>query len=165
MENHNQNLDTQVKKEKKKQGRKKVESQANSPSSQKEKDAFEKKKLTHYLKKEIRLDNAYYRENRQELEDILTELNDTLGNAAIAIYADADTVLKININLDKFRNVTQRKAGRKKKRSGITIDEINEYRKTHTSKETFEWLGLTKQTYYRKLREHKKENHEGTVEF
>ena len=98
MEKHNQNLDTPVKKEKKR-GRKKVEPQDNSLSCQEEKDAFEKKKLTHYLKKEIRLDNSYYRENRQELEDILTELNDTLGNAAIAIYADADTVLKININL------------------------------------------------------------------
>ena len=40
VEKHNQNLDTPVKKEKKR-GRKKVEPQANSPSCQEEKDAFD----------------------------------------------------------------------------------------------------------------------------
>jgi hypothetical protein len=31
------------------------------------------------------------------------------------------------------------------------------YRETHTAEETFEWLGLTKKTYYRRIKEMKAE--------
>ena len=117
------------------------------------------------LQKEIRLDNGYYSAHEQELEEVLQSLNQTLKNAAVTITADEDTVLRITVNLDKFRIITQRKAGRKKKRTNILLEEMNEYRKTHTAMETAQWLGLTKQTFYRKLREHQKANHDGSVEF
>ena len=36
-------------------------------------------------------------------------------------------------------------------------EEIIAYRKNHTVMETAEWLGLTKQTYYRRMKEWKEE--------
>ena len=168
MEGSHNTVENTISAEKKKRSRKKTDQPKDiKPDVQESVDMkeFEKRKLTHHMEKTIRLDHAYYGNNRQELEDILKELNDTLGNAAITLSADENTVLKIEINMDKYLAITHRKAGRKKKSTGVTIDEINQYRETHTLQETFEWLGLTKQTYYRKLREHKKAGHEGSVEF
>ena len=88
-----------------------------------------------------------------------------LDRAAVTVSADNQTVLKIEINIDRFTDITQRKAGRKKKQCNRLLEEAMEYRKTHTAMETAEWLGLTRQTYYRKLKEHQQGNHDGKTEF
>lgn len=119
----------------------------------------------HHIIKRVHLDDAYYSTKPKELEKILQELNDKLDCVGLKLTASRKTILRIDINDEKFHDVTNRKAGRKKKKTDTTIDEINAYRETHTAMETAAWLGLTRQTYYRKLREHKAAGHGGDVEF
>ena len=125
-----------------------------------------KKGLTpHHLKKQIFLSNLYYTVHPEELEQILQDLNAELSKAGITLTADEYTYLNIDIDQDKLTVLTTRKAGRKKKRSGVLYEQVMEYAKTHTSMEVAEWLGLTRQTYYRKLKAHRESNHDGTIEF
>ena len=102
------------------------------------------------------LDKSFCSEKADELEAILQELNDLLSVAGIEIRA-AESTLTIDVNGEKFASVTKRRAGRKKKYATQQYEEILAYRETHTAQETFEWLGLTKQTYYRRIKELKKE--------
>ena len=125
-----------------------------------------KKGLTpHHFKKQIRLNNLYYTIHQEELETILQELNTELSKAGISLTADEYTYLNIDIDQDKMTVLTTRKAGRKKKKSGVLYEQVMEYAKTHTSMEVAEWLGLTRQTYYRKLKAHREGNHDGSTEF
>ena len=110
----------------------------------------------HHTIRVFPLDKAYCSARADELETILQEINDLLGSAGIEISA-AESTLTIDINNEKFVSVTKRKAGRKKKNASQQYEEILAYRETHTVQETFEWLGLTKQTYYRRIKELKKE--------
>ena len=119
----------------------------------------------HHLKKQILLNNLYYTTNKEELEKTLQELNAELSKAGITLTADEYTTLSIDIDQDKMTVLTTRKAGRKKKKSGVLYEQVMEYAKTHTSMEVAEWLGLTRQTYYRKLKVHREENHNGSIEF
>ena len=119
----------------------------------------------HHLKKQILLNNLYYSIHKEELEKTLQELNTELSKAGITLTADEYTTLTIDIDQDRMTVLTTRKAGRKKKKSGVLYEQVMEYAKTHTSMEVAEWLGLTRQTYYRKLREHREENHNGSIEF
>lgn len=137
-----------------------------SQRSSKEKNSLTPTKLeSHFLAKTIKLDNLYYSFHQKELEEILQSLNNVLNTAAIKLTANEFTELKVEINMDKFQSITKRRAGRKKKKTNVLYEEILEYTKTHTAMETAEWLGLTRQTYYRKLKEHRLANHDGSVEF
>lgn len=119
----------------------------------------------HYLTQWLHLDNAYYSEHADELENILMSLNDQLAKVGVCITADEQSVLTFSVNQDEFNLMTQRRAGRKKKHSNHMLAEVMEYGKTHTPMETAAWLGLTRQTYYRKLKEHREANDEGKIEF
>lgn len=110
----------------------------------------------HHKIKSLPLDKSFCSEKADELEAILQELNDLLSVAGIEIRA-AELTLTIDVNEEKFASVTKRRAGRKKKNATQQYEEILAYRETHTAQETFEWLGLTKQTYYRRIKELKKE--------
>ena len=110
----------------------------------------------HHKIKSFPLDKSFCTEKADELEAILQELNDLLSVAGIEIRA-AESTLTIDVNGEKFASVTKRRAGRKKKNATQQYEEILAYRETHTAQETFEWLGLTKQTYYRRIKELKKE--------
>ena len=110
----------------------------------------------HHKIKSLPLDKSFCSEKADELEAILQELNDLLSVAGIEIRA-AESTLTIDVNGEKFASVTKRRAGRKKKYATQQYEEILAYRETHTAQETFEWLGLTKQTYYRRIKELKKE--------
>lgn len=110
----------------------------------------------HHKIKSLPLDKSFCSEKADELETILQELNDLLSVAGIEIRA-AESTLTIDVNGEKFASVTKRRAGRKKKNATQQYEEILAYRETHTAQETFEWLGLTKQTYYRRIKELKKE--------
>ena len=110
----------------------------------------------HHKIKSLPLDKSFCTEKADELKAILQELNDLLHAAGIEIRA-AESTLTIDVNSEKFASVTKRRAGRKKKNATQQYEEILAYRETHTVKETFEWLGLTKQTYYRRIKELKKE--------
>ncbi|MBR2654847.1 MAG: hypothetical protein IKD59_09910 [Lachnospiraceae bacterium] len=110
----------------------------------------------HHKIKSLPLDKSFCSEKADELEAILQELNDLLSVAGIEIRA-AESTLTIDVNGEKFASVTKRRAGRKKKNAAQQYEEILAYRETHTAQETFEWLGLTKQTYYRRIKELKKE--------
>ena len=92
----------------------------------------------------------------EELESTLQDLNGLLNAVGVEITVDGLT-LTIDISSEKFASVTKRKAGRKKKDVKKQYEEIMAYRKTHTAEETFAWLGLTKQTYYRRLKEMREE--------
>lgn len=110
----------------------------------------------HHKIKSLPLDKSFCTEKADELEAILQELNDLLNTAGIEIRA-VESTLTIDVNGEKFVSVTKRRAGRKKKNATQQYEEILAYRETHTAQETFEWLGLTKQTYYRRIKELKKE--------
>ena len=110
----------------------------------------------HHKIKSLPLDKSYCTEKADELEAILQELNQLLSTAGIEIRAEEST-LTVDVNEEKFASVTKRRAGRKKKNATQQYEEILAYRETHTVQETFEWLGLTKQTYYRRIKELKKE--------
>ena len=83
--------------------------------------------------------------------------NQSLGGSLVGLAVAVESTLTIDVNGEKFASVTKRKAGRKKKNATQQYEEILAYRETHTAQETFEWLGLTKQTYYRRIKELKKE--------
>ena len=102
----------------------------------------------HYLP----LDKEYCDNQPDALESILQNLNDLFSAIGVEITVD-DHTLSIDIAEEKFASVTTRKAGRKKKDANHRYEEIMAYRETHTAEETFEWLGLTKQTYYRRIKE------------
>ena len=110
----------------------------------------------HHKIKSLPLDKSFCTEKADELEAILQELNDLLNTAGIEIRA-VESTLTIDVNGEKFASVTKRRAGRKKKNATQQYEEILAYRETHTAQETFEWLGVTKQTYYRRIKELKKE--------
>ena len=105
----------------------------------------------HHKIKSLPLDKSFCTEKADELEAILQELNDLLNTAGIEIRA-VESTLSIDVNGEKFASVTKRRAGRKKKNATQQYEEILAYRETHTVQETFEWLGLTKQTYYRRIK-------------
>lgn len=115
---------------------------------------------THYFA----LDSAYYDIHADDLEAALQDLNELFSSAGILLPAEEGS-LKIDVNEERFQSVTKRRAGRKKNDVGKRYEEIMEYRETHAAQETFEWLGLTKQTYYRKLKQHQDNNDDGSVEF
>ena len=131
----------------------------------KKKSPTEKKLKPHLLDETIKLNDLYYSFHQEKLEQILQKLNEVLGNAAITITADEYTELKIHIDLDKYQSITTRRAGRRKKKTNVLYEQIVEYSKTHTAMETAEWLGLTRQTYYRKLKQHRENGDDGKTEF
>ena len=79
--------------------------------------------------------------------------------------ADEYIELKVHIDLDKFQSITTRRAGRRKKKTNMLYEQIMEDSQTHTAMETAAWLGLPRQTYYRKLRQHRENGDDGKVEF
>ena len=105
------------------------------------------------------LDKTYCSENADALEATLQELNEMFSAVGVEMTTDNHT-LTIDINEEKFTSVTTRKAGRKRNNLSKRYEEIMEYRETHTAEETFQWLGLTKQTYYRRMKEMKEEAEE-----
>ena len=103
------------------------------------------------------LDKVFYEENSSGLETILLDLNVLFSSVGTVITVEG-TSLTIDIHEEKFHSVTTRKAGRKSKRMKTErYEEIIAYRKNHTAMETAEWLGLTKQTYYRRMKDWKEE--------
>lgn len=134
---------------------------AKKPSGKKVKD----NQTAHHSIYELHLDDSYYSAHAEEFEKQLEELNDKFAPLGIKIAADKSSVLRMDIHEEKFTSCTARHAGRKRKKSNKMLEEILEYRKTHTAAQTAEWLGLTKQTYYRKLKEHKDSGDAGMVEF
>lgn len=135
--------------------------QAKKPSGKKVKD----NNTAHHSIYELHLDDSYYSKNAADLEKQLEELNDKFASLGIRLSADQNSVLRMDIHEEKFASCTARHAGRKKKKSNKLLEEILEYRKTHTGTQTAEWLGLTRQTYYRKLKEHTDSGDAGSVEF
>lgn len=119
----------------------------------------------HHSIYELHLDDSYYSKNAADLEKQLEELNDKFASLGIKLSADQNSVLRMDIHEEKFASCTARHAGRKKKKSNKMLEEILEYRKTHTATQTAEWLGLTRQTYYRKLKAHTDSGDAGSVEF
>ena len=67
--------------------------------------------------------------------------------------------------MEKYKSIPTRRAGRRKKKTNVLYEQIVEYSKTHTAMETAEWLGLTRQTYYRKLKQHRENGDDGKTEF
>ena len=128
-------------------------------------DTTETKLPEHHSLRFLTLDHAYYTTHTEELEKILLDLNTQFSAVGVLLTVDDHAVLKIDVDEEKYRAVTKRRAGRKKSKTTKQYEEIMEYRKTHTAMETAEWLGLTKQTYYRKLKEHRENGDDGSVEF
>lgn len=114
---------------------------------------------------DIHLDDGYYSDQPQALEDCLQTLNGMLETVGVKLTADSHSLLSVSIDEEKLYSVTVRRAGRKKKKTDARLDEIMQYRETHTAMETAEWLGLTRQTFYRKMKEHMDAGDEGSVEF
>ena len=110
----------------------------------------------HHRIHHLPLDRTYCEENADALESVLQDLNNLFSAVGMEITVD-DCTLTIDVAEEKFASVTTRKAGRKKKDANQRYEEIMAYRETHTAEETFEWLGLTKQTYYRRIKELKAE--------
>ena len=123
----------------------------------KDADSIETTELPeHHRIHHLPLDKEYCDNQPDALESILQNLNDLFSAVGVEITVD-DHTLSIDIAEEKFASVTTRKAGRKKKDANQRYEEIMAYRETHTAEETFEWLGLTKQTYYRRIKELKAE--------
>ena len=123
----------------------------------KDADSIETTELPeHHRIHHLPLDKEYCNNQPDALESILQNLNDLFSAIGVEITVD-DHTLSIDIAEEKFVSVTTRKAGRKKKDANQRYEEIMAYRETHTAEETFEWLGLTKQTYYRRIKELKAE--------
>lgn len=119
----------------------------------KDADSIETTELPeHHRIHHLPLDKEYCDNQPDALESILQNLNDLFSAIGVEITVD-DHTLSIDIAEEKFTSVTTRKAGRKKKDANQRYEEIMAYRDTHTAQETFEWLGLTKQTYYRRIKE------------
>ena len=110
----------------------------------------------HHRISHLPLDKSYCEENAEVLEAALQDLNDLFSSIGTVLTVIAHT-LTIDINEEKFSFVTTRKAGRKKNNINKRYEEIMAFRETHTAEETFEWLGLTKQTYYRRMKEMREE--------
>ena len=110
----------------------------------------------HHRIHHLPLDASYCIENADALEAVLQDLNSLFSAVGMEITVD-DHTLTIDVAEEKFTSVTTRKAGRKKKDANQRYEEIMAYRDTHTAEETFEWPGLTKQTYYRRIKELKAE--------
>ena len=110
----------------------------------------------HHRIHHLPLDKEYCDNQPDALESILQNLNDLFSAIGVEITVD-DHTLSIDITEEKFSSITTRKAGRKKNDINKRYEEIMAYRETHTAQETFEWLGLTKQTYYRRIKELKAE--------
>ena len=108
----------------------------------------------HHRIHHLPLDKEYCDNQPDALESILQNLNDLFSAIGVEITVD-DHTLSIDITEEKFSSITTRKAGRKKNDINKRYEEIMAYRETHTAQETFEWLGLTKQTYYRRIKEMK----------
>ncbi len=106
----------------------------------------------HHRIHHLPLDKEYCDNQPDALESILQNLNDLFSAVGVEITVD-DHTLTIDVNEERFNSVTTRRAGRKKKDANQRYEEIMAYRETHTAEETFEWLGLTKQTYYRRIKE------------
>ena len=124
----------------------------------KDADSIETTELPeHHRIHHLPLDKEYCDNQPDALESILQNLNDLFSAIGVEITVD-DHTLSIDIAEEKFASVTTRKAGRKKKDANQRYEEIMAYRETHTAEETFEWLGLTKQTYYRRIKELKAES-------
>lgn len=98
------------------------------------------------------LDRDYCTNHADELESILQDLNSLFSTVGAEITV-SESVLTIDVHEEKFASVMTRKAGRKAKGFNKQYEEIMAYRETHTAMETAEWLGLTKQTYYRRMKE------------
>ena len=103
------------------------------------------------------LDGGYCEEHPSELEAVLQELNGLFSTVGVE-FSVTDSVLA------KFTSVTTRKAGRKSKDITKRYDEIMAYRETHSAMETAEWMGLTTKTYYRRIKELRNENSDGSSE-
>ncbi len=106
----------------------------------------------HHRIHHLPLDASYCTENADTLEAVLQDLNSLFSAVGVEITVD-DHTLTIDVAEEKFASVTKRSAGRKKKDANQRYEEIMAYRDTHTAQETFEWLGLTKQTDYRRIKE------------
>ena len=118
-----------------------------------------------HLTKQISLNNLYYSFHKEELEKILQDLNRELEKVGVKLTADEYTYLIVDIDQEKLTSVTKRRAGRRKKKTSVLYEQVMEYAKTHTAMETADWLGLTRQTYYRKLKAHREGNSDGQIEF
>ena len=119
----------------------------------KDADSIETTELPeHHRIHHLPLDKEYCDNQPDALESILQNLNDLFSAIGVEITVD-DCTLTIDVAEEKFASVTTRKAGRKKKDANQRYEEIMACRDTHTAQETFEWLGLTKQTYYRRIKE------------
>ena len=119
----------------------------------KDADSIETTELPeHHRIHHLPLDKEYCDNQPDALESILQNLNDLFSAIGVEITVD-DHTLTIDVNEERFNSVTTRRAGRKKKDANQRYEEIMAYRDTHTAQETFEWLGLTKQTYYRRIKE------------
>ena len=119
----------------------------------KDADSIETTELPeHHRIHHLPLDKEYCDNQPDALEAVLQDLNSLFSAVGVAITVDGHT-LSIDIAEEKFASVTKRSAGRKKKDANQRYEEIMAYRDTHTAQETFEWLGLTKQTYYRRIKE------------
>ena len=123
----------------------------------KDADSIETTELPeHHRIHHLPLDKEYCDNQPDALESILQNLNDLFSAIGVEITVD-DHTLTIDVNEERFNSVTTRRAGRKKKDANQRYEEIMAYRETHTAQETIEWLGLTKQTYYRRIKELKAE--------
>lgn len=100
-------------------------------------------KTAHHSIYELYLDDSYYSGKPEELEKVLEELNDKFASLGIKLSANKKSLLRMDIHEEKFASCTARHVGRKKKKSNKMLEEILEYRKTHTPKQTADWLGLT----------------------
>lgn len=119
----------------------------------------------HHTVWQIQLDDKFYSKTPEALENMLQELNAKLQTVGIVLSADDYTILKLDLNEEKFQSVTMRRAGRKKKNANKMLDEIHEYLKTHTMQECADWLGISRQTFYRKMKAHKEAGDKKDTEF
>ena len=103
------------------------------------------------------LEKTFCEDKSAELEATLQELNNLFSSVGVEITV-TDGTMAIDVNEEKFASITKRKAGRKSKGMTKRMEEIMAYRETHTALETAEWMGLTKQTYYRRMKELRDEN-------
>ncbi len=103
------------------------------------------------------LEKTFCAEKSDELDSILRELNNLFSSVGAEITV-TDGILAIDVNEEKFISMTKRKAGRKSKGMTKRMEEIMVYRETHTALETAKWMGLTRQTYYRRMKELRDEN-------
>ena len=96
----------------------------------------------HHYVCNFQLDKSFCERHSGELEPVLQHLNEMFSAVGTEITV-TDSTLTIDILEEKFRSVTTRKAGRKKKKGlDKSLEEINEFSRTHTMQETFDYSGL-----------------------